>query len=51
MNVYVPFIYDSEEKKEWEPEPLYIELIPPPPKKREEEETEDTERGVIIIQL
>ncbi len=52
MNDYIPFIHDPEIKKEWEPEQLYVELYPPPPPpKREDEEKEDTNPGVIIIQL
>lgn len=52
MSEYFPFIHEEKKKKEWEPEPLYIELYPPPPPpKREEEEKEDTNPGVIIIQL
>ncbi len=50
MDIFDP-LYDPkiQQKKEWEPEPLYIELGPPPPveKKKDEEETP----RVIIIEI
>lgn len=48
MNDFYPFIYKKEQKKEFEQEPLYIELYPPPPKK---DESEEEVSKVIIIQL
>ena len=55
MTDFFPFIYQPTKKKEFEPEPLYIELYPPPIEKIEEKETEtdkeDDNGGVIIIQL
>lgn len=51
MDDFFPFVYEPEKKKEFEPEPLYIELYPPPPPKHEEEEKEDSNSIVIIIQL
>lgn len=50
MDGFFPFIYEPEKKKEFEPEYLYIELIPPPPQKTEEEKEIDT-HPIIIIQL
>jgi hypothetical protein len=50
MDDFFPFVHKREKKKEFEPEPLYIELYPPPPK-RDEEEKEDSNPTVIIIQL
>jgi hypothetical protein len=37
-------------KKEFEPQPLHVELYPPPPPPKKEEEVKE-ERGVIIIEL
>lgn len=52
MDGFFPFVYKREIKKEWEPEPLYIELIPPPPAREEKkEDKDDIERGIVIIQL
>lgn len=55
MTDFFPFLYEPVKKKEFEPEPLYIELYPPPIEKIEEKETEtDKENdnpGVVIIQL
>lgn len=55
MTDFFTFLYEPVKKKEFEPEPLYIELYPPPIEKIEEKETEtdkeDDNRGVIIIQL
>lgn len=56
MDGFFPFVYKREKKKEWEPEPLYVELIPPPPMeekkdKEDKEEKDDIDRGVTIIQL
>lgn len=53
MDGFFPFVYKREKKKEWEPEPLYVELIPPPPmeEKKDKEEKDDIDRGVTIIQL
>lgn len=45
---FFPFIH--EKKKENEPIPLYIELIPPIPEVKEEKDDDNTD-GVIIIQL
>lgn len=50
MSEFFPFIHKIEKKKkDQEPQPLYVELIPPPPQKRDVEEDETP--GVIIIQL
>jgi len=50
MDGFFPFIHKIEKKKkDWEPEPLYIELEPPPPPKQKDDE-EETQR-VIIIEL
>ena len=49
MDDFFPFIYQIEKKKENEPQPLYIELIPPP--QQSEDEIEDDEPRVIIIEL
>lgn len=48
MNNY-PFIFEINKKKEFEPEPLYIEKELPPllPK----EEKEEIETNIIVIQL
>jgi hypothetical protein len=53
MDLFFPFIYEPEQdkKKEFEPEPLYIELYPPPLKKVEEESDKEDDHGIIIIQL
>lgn len=51
MDGFFPFVYKREIKKEWEPESLYIELIPPPVEEKKKEEKDDIERGVFIIQL
>jgi hypothetical protein len=51
MDDFFPFVYKREKKKEFEPEPLYIELYPPPPKREEKKEEDDSDPGVIIIQL
>ena len=51
MDGFFPFIYQPEKKKEFEPEPLYIELYPPPPQRKEDKEQEDSNPTVIIIQL
>jgi hypothetical protein len=50
MVSFFPFIYENEKKKEWEPEYLYVELIPPPQEEKQEEKQEDDSK-VIIIQL
>lgn len=50
MNPFIPFIHTPErKKKENEPLPLYIELIPPMEKPQEKEQEE--EQRVIIIEL
>jgi hypothetical protein len=49
MDDFFPFIHERKKKKEWEPEPLYVELIPPPPEKTQEVEPESP--TVIIIRL
>ncbi len=50
MRPFYPFVHEQErKKKEWEPQPLHVELYPPPPEKREEEEKE--EQRVIIIEI
>jgi hypothetical protein len=52
MDVFFPFIHKIEKKKkEFEPEPLYVELYPPPPVQKEKEETDETGSTVIIIEL
>jgi hypothetical protein len=51
MDVFFPFIHKIEKKKEFEPEPLYVELYPPPPQQKEKEETDETGSTIIIIQL
>jgi hypothetical protein len=48
MNDFYPFIHKKERKKEeFEPLPLYIELVPPQEKPVEEQE----EKRVIIIEI
>jgi hypothetical protein len=53
MNTSYPFIHKNEQKKkEFEPIPLYVELVPPqeiPLEKKEDQE--DKEERVIIIQI
>jgi hypothetical protein len=49
MDDFFPFIHERKKKKEWEPEPLYVELIPSLPEKKQEEI--DEESGIIVIQL
>jgi hypothetical protein len=48
MNTFYPFIHERK-KKNIEPMPLYIELIPPQEKLPDEEEKE--EKRIIIIEL
>jgi hypothetical protein len=48
MDLFFPFIYEPEQKKEFEPEYLYIEAIPLPPL---EEKQEEEDPKVIIIEL
>lgn len=50
MNNFPPFIHKKFKKKEFEPEPLYVEIYPPPQERLEKSEEEKEER-VIIIQL
>lgn len=50
--IYFPFIHKIKKKKHRdESMPLYIEQAPPPPIKKAEDEKEDSERGVVIIEL
>lgn len=50
MDAFNPFLYDPRtKKKELEPEPLYIELIPPPQK--EEKLIEQEAERVVIIEI
>jgi hypothetical protein len=49
MDIFFPFIHDPKtKKKEFEPEPLYIEVGPPPQKERKPDDEEQEERVVII---
>lgn len=48
MNDYYPFI-DNPKKKEWEPEPLYVEIESPLLEKEKVKEPESP--GVIVIEL
>ena len=48
MDNFFPFIHKIEKKKQWEPEPMYVEIYPPPPPPKKEEIEPETE---IIIQL
>jgi len=50
MDNFFPFIHEKQ-KKEQEPQPLYIELVPPPPQPPKKNDDEDETPGVIIIQL
>lgn len=48
-NSMIPFSREPK-KKEFEPQPLYVDLYPPSPPPKNEEEVKE-ERGVIIIEL
>jgi len=52
MNPFYPFIYNPKEKKKekFEPEPLYIELIPTQPEKKDTPK-DDERPGVVIIEI
>jgi len=50
MDIFFPFIYKKEKKKEEELQPLYIELEPPPPNYKQDNDEEEPSR-VIIIEL
>lgn len=51
MNAFIPFIHKHEpKKKEMEPLPLYIEMVPPPAKIPEKKK-DDEERGVVVIEI
>lgn len=47
MDLLFPFIHEIK-KKEWEPEPLFLELIPPPKEKKEEKEDR---QSIVIIDI
>lgn len=47
MDSFFPFIHEIK-KKEWEPEPLFLELIPPP-KEKKEDKSED--KSIVIIDI
>lgn len=50
MDTFFPFIFEKpKKKKEFEPQPLYVELNPPPPERKKEEESEESH--VVIIDL
>ena len=49
MDSFFPFIHKIEKKKEFEPEPLYVELYPPPP--RQKDDKEELDSHIIIIEL
>jgi hypothetical protein len=52
MDKFFPYTYKREVKKEWQPEPLYIELFPPPIVEEEKkEEKDDIDRGFVVIRL
>lgn len=48
MNDFIPFIHEKK-KKEWEPEPMYIDLTIP--LLEEIEKDEEQSNNIIIIQL
>lgn len=48
MDVFYPFIYETEEKDNSELIPLYVELGPPP---LQEAEEENNEERIIIIEI
>jgi len=48
MSEFFPFIHKIEKKKEQEPQPLYVELIPPPPPQKKRDDEEEQPRVVII---
>ena len=52
MDSFFPFIHQIEKKKkEFETEPLYVELYPPPPPQKEKDDKDENNSHVIIIQL
>ena len=50
MTDFFPFMYEPKQK-EFEPLPLYVELIEPPPEYKEPLSESDNYDGIIIIQL
>jgi hypothetical protein len=52
MDAFYPFIHEKKDKKkeQFEPVPLYIELVPPGPEKKDDSSGKE-EPGVIVIEL
>lgn len=47
MDDFFPFIHKIK-KKEYEPQPLYIEVIPPPLQSENEEDAKESPRVIVI---
>lgn len=50
MKPFYPFIYEKR-KEDFEPLPLYIELIPPPDKSHQVNEDNDEDNSSHIIEI